>query len=215
MSRTYVCYAPDGLFWLNLYSKCASTWICHANMHKNSNQFKSPSAWMKNIMKKKVGRFYLKRVSVSIKASVCKLTTRATLALLFWLTWPASSVCKPTTFVVTERSLRSTSRWWNNQILHLDTYRLRSKINKSDFGCKDVKLGCLRDQRPFQLVRTSPDCYRMLSPTWAVVFTSPGGLPTDRVNIINPKYYITTLNLSYTWWIKRFLSCDKFSLSHN
>ena len=37
--------------------------------------------------------------------SVCKPTTRATWALLFWLTWPALLVCKPTTFVVTERGL--------------------------------------------------------------------------------------------------------------
>ena len=48
----------------------------------------------------------LKRVSVTTTVSVCKSTTRATWALLFWHTWSASSVCKPTTFVITERGLR-------------------------------------------------------------------------------------------------------------
>ena len=64
--------------------------------------------------------FQLKRVSVTTTASVCKPTTRATQALLFWPTWRASSVCKPTTFVVTERGLTQfysvqfqTSFWQN------------------------------------------------------------------------------------------------------
>ena len=48
---------------------------------------------------------HLKRVSVTTTVSVCKPTTRATCVLLFWPTWPVSSVCKPTTFVVTERGL--------------------------------------------------------------------------------------------------------------
>ena len=39
----------------------------------------------------------IKWVSVTTTASVCKPTTWATLALLYWPTWPASSVCKPTT----------------------------------------------------------------------------------------------------------------------
>ena len=53
----------------------------------------------------------LKRVSVTTTASVRKLTTWATWALLFWHTWPASSVCKPTTFVVTERGLKDWIPW--------------------------------------------------------------------------------------------------------
>ena len=51
----------------------------------------------------------VKRVSVTTTASVCKSTTRATWALLFWHTWSASSVCKPTTFVITERGFRVSS----------------------------------------------------------------------------------------------------------
>ena len=54
----------------------------------------------------------LKRFLVT---SVCKPMTRATWVLLFWPTWPASSVCKPTTFVVAEMglSLVFTSSWQN------------------------------------------------------------------------------------------------------
>ena len=50
----------------------------------------------------------VKRVSVTTTASVCKPTTQATWALLFWPTWPASLVCKPATFFVTERGLNNT-----------------------------------------------------------------------------------------------------------
>ena len=52
--------------------------------------------------KTKCEKLCIKRVSVTTTATVCKPTTRATSALLFWPAWPASSVCKPTTFVVTE-----------------------------------------------------------------------------------------------------------------
>ena len=44
---------------------------------------------------------HLKRVSVTTTVSVCKPTTRATWALLFWPTLPAL------TFVITERGLIS------------------------------------------------------------------------------------------------------------
>ena len=50
-------------------------------------------------------KMLLKRVSVRTTASNCKPTTQATSALLFRSTWPASSICKPTTFFVTEGGL--------------------------------------------------------------------------------------------------------------
>ena len=50
--------------------------------------------------------YWNKSVSVTTTASVRKPTMQATWALLFWPTWTTSSVCKPTTFVVTERGCR-------------------------------------------------------------------------------------------------------------
>ena len=52
--------------------------------------------------------FHLKWVSVMTTASVCKPMMWAMWALLFWPTWHASLVCKPTTFVVTETCLSVT-----------------------------------------------------------------------------------------------------------
>ena len=73
----------------------------------------------------------LKRVSVMTTASVCKPTMRATLALLLWPSWSASSVCKPTTFVVTEMGLklckRSNSR---NLKRHPEDKKVKSKIGQ-------------------------------------------------------------------------------------
>ena len=61
----------------------------------------------------------LKRVSVTTTASVCKPTTQTTWALLFWSTWPASSICKPTKFFVTERgfSYSNTAKGFLKNIL--------------------------------------------------------------------------------------------------
>ena len=65
----------------------------------------------------------LRPVSVTTTASVCKPLVRATWALLFWPTWPAEAVCKPTTFVVTEMGFRHSkdrptiSKWLRNKRL--------------------------------------------------------------------------------------------------
>ena len=66
---------------------------------KNGSQARPSRSWSRE-------KGSLKRASVTTTASVCKPTTRAMWALLFWPTWPASSVCKPMTFVVTERGFR-------------------------------------------------------------------------------------------------------------
>ena len=58
----------------------------------------------------------LKPVSVTTTGSVWKPTMRATWALLFWPIWPASPVCKPTTFVVTEKGFNANGSWLFHQI---------------------------------------------------------------------------------------------------
>ena len=77
---------------------CKKHWVL------GSNQVGDSGILLHNAMHLMQG--CLKRVSVTTTASVCKPTTWATWALLFWPTWPESLVCKPTTVVETERGFR-------------------------------------------------------------------------------------------------------------